>query len=95
MNVARASRLRVCAWVALSVAVLSAAVACGERVEVGLANAPSLERKSEPKSQNDVITVGEEGCRNRDGGPSELASTAGCQTNTTASLIDGGVAPGR
>jgi hypothetical protein len=75
----------------LSIATLAvgALIACGERVEVGLANAPSLERKTEPKSQNDVITTGEEGCRTRDGGPSEIALTAGCQANLPAGVPDG------
>jgi hypothetical protein len=50
--------------------------ACGERIEAGLANAPSIERKSEPRQQYDVVADGEEGCTNRDGGAS-IASAAG------------------
>jgi hypothetical protein len=55
--------------------------ACGERVEAGLANAPSLERKSEPRQDYDVIAVGDEGCRNRDGGASLASSSDGCKRN--------------
>jgi hypothetical protein len=67
---------------------LVALVACGERIEAGLANAPSLERKSEPRQQYDVIAVGDEGCRDRDGGASIASATDGCKQNAPAIVAD-------
>jgi hypothetical protein len=57
-------------------------LACGERIEAGLANAPSLERKSEPRQPYDVIAVGDEGCASRDGGATVATATAGCRQNS-------------
>jgi|HubBroStandDraft_2_1064218.scaffolds.fasta_scaffold33843_5 hypothetical protein len=51
--------------------------ACGERVEAGLANAPSIERKTEPRSAYDVVSNGDEGCANRNGGGA-ATSASGC-----------------
>jgi len=72
---------------------LVALVACGERIEAGLANAPSLERKSDPRQQYDVIAVGDEGCRNRDGGASIASATDGCKQNAPMILGDAAGAP--
>ncbi|HEY5146342.1 MAG TPA: hypothetical protein VII82_06230, partial [Polyangiaceae bacterium] len=72
---------------------LLALVACGERIEAGLANAPSLERKSEPRQQYDVIAVGDEGCRNRDGGASVASATDGCKQNEATPLADAAGGP--
>jgi len=74
-----------CAWPGALVFALAGfvgLVACGERIEAGLANAPSLERKSEPRQQYDVIAVGDEGCVSRDGGASVATATAGCRQNS-------------
>jgi hypothetical protein len=73
---------------ALALLVLAALVACGERIEAGLANAPSLERKSDPRQPYDVIAVGDEGCRNRDGGASLASATDGCKQNAPMALAD-------
>jgi hypothetical protein len=62
---------------------------CGERVEAGLANAPSIERKTEPRNQYDVITNGDEGCANRNGGPGSAAAGAPCP-NVLARAADAG-----
>ena len=37
-------------------------VACGSRVEAGLANAPAIERTSRPQRLHDVIADGHESC---------------------------------
>jgi hypothetical protein len=66
----------VCLGVGVGVGVF---VACGERFEAGLANAPSIERKSEPRQTYDVITGGEEGCASRDGGASIASARGGCK----------------
>jgi hypothetical protein len=88
--------VRKCALAVVLAAVGLGVVACGERIEAGLANAPSLERKSEPKFQNDVITVGAEGCTGRDGGPTVATGTLGCDQNTSAFLADAsGPSPSR
>ncbi len=67
---------------------IAALVACGERFEAGLANAPSMERKSEPRQQYDVITGGEEGCASRDGGASIVSARGGCKQNTGSAIAD-------
>jgi hypothetical protein len=65
---------------------------CGERVEAGLANAPSMERKSEPRNQYDTVSNGDEGCASRNG--SSVASSAGaCPKGTTQALADAGKVP--
>jgi hypothetical protein len=74
-----------CAWPGALVFALAGFVgflACGERIEAGLANAPSLERKSEPRQQYDVIAVGDEACASRDGGATVATATAGCRQNS-------------
>jgi hypothetical protein len=63
-------------------------LACGERIEAGLANAPSIERKSEPRQQYDVITGGEEGCTNRDGGPTIASAAGGCRSIGVIAVAD-------
>jgi hypothetical protein len=66
--------------------------ACGERVEAGLANAPSIERKSEPRNQYDTVSNGDEGCASQNG--SSIASSAGaCPKGTTRALADAGKSP--
>jgi hypothetical protein len=42
--------------------VLLVAAGCGERVEAGLANAPSLQRQSRPRGAHDVISNGPDSC---------------------------------
>jgi hypothetical protein len=69
--------------------------ACGERVEAGLANAPSLERKSVSRQGYDVIAVGDEGCTNRDGGSSMASSSDGCKQNAPLLLADAASDPSR
>jgi len=69
-------------------AVIAAVVACGEQVEAGLANAPSIERKTEPRQQYDVISNGEEGCAGRDGGASIASAAGGCRQNTGSPIAD-------
>jgi len=65
---------------------------CGERVEAGLANAPSMERTSEPRNQYDTISNGDEGCASLDG--SSIASSAGaCPKGTTQAVADAGKGP--
>jgi hypothetical protein len=56
----------------------AALAACGGQFEPGLANAPSIERKTEPRNQNDSISNGPEGCSNADGGPSVASTAGGC-----------------
>jgi hypothetical protein len=46
-------------WIAATALSLAA---CGERVEAGLANAPSMQRSSRPRSGHDVIANGDESC---------------------------------
>jgi hypothetical protein len=77
------ARSSVLALAFAALASVATIAACGERIEAGLANAPSLERKSDPRSQYDVIAVGDEGCGNRDGGAGIASRTAGCRQNTT------------
>jgi hypothetical protein len=67
---------------------LATVLACGERFEAGLANAPSLERKSEPRQQYDVISSGDEGCASRDGGASILSAAGGCKQNAGNVMAD-------
>jgi hypothetical protein len=55
--------------------------ACGERVEAGLANAPSIERKTEPRNAYDVVSNGDEGCANRYGGGG-ANSVGGCEKHS-------------
>jgi hypothetical protein len=81
------SALALCACVGVGL------VACGERFEAGLANAPSLERKTEPRSQNDVIAVGEEGCESRDGGATVASGTMGCRQNLATARVEDAGAP--
>ena len=83
----------VSATAALGLVALVALVACGERIEAGLANAPSLERKSEPRQPYDVIAVGDEGCKNRDGGASVASATDGCKQNAPLTLADAAGGP--
>jgi len=65
---------------------------CGERVEAGLANAPSMERKSEPRNQYDTISNGDEGCASQNG--SSIASSAGaCPKGATQALAEAGKGP--
>ena len=82
--------------ICLRIAVLAVALGgCGERIEAGLANAPSLERKSEPRSQHDALSNGDEGCANRNGGGS-VASVAGACPKGGAQVVadaDAGEAP--
>jgi hypothetical protein len=66
------------------------AFACGERVELGLANAPSMERKSEPRQQYDVIAVGDEGCASRDGGASTASAAGGCSRGGAQAIATNG-----
>jgi hypothetical protein len=71
--------------------VLSVAlVGCGERVEAGLANAPSIERKTEPRTQYDVLSNGDEGCANRGTGSSLGSGAAGCSKVAVQGAPDGG-----
>jgi hypothetical protein len=74
--------------------VAAALFGCGERVEAGLANAPSLERKSEPRSQYDVVSTGPEGCTSTNGGASVASAAGGCKQNSTgpAPVADSGSA---
>ena len=67
-------------------------VACGERIEAGLANAPSLQRKSEPVNQYDVLATGDEGCTNRDGGASIASAAGGCPKGGALVVPDAGPA---
>jgi len=69
-------------------AAFAVVVACGERFEAGLANAPSVERKSEPRQQYDIISNGDEGCASRDGGASIASSAGGCKPNRPAIVAD-------
>ena len=71
------------------VVVLAAALCgCGERVEAGLANAPSIERKSEPRSPYDTVSNGDEGCASPTG--TGIASAAGACPKGTAARGDAG-----
>lgn len=69
-------------------AAIVAVVACGERLEAGLANAPSIERKSEPRQPYDVIASGDEACANRDGGASIASAAGGCRQNARSAVAD-------
>ena len=62
---------------------------CGEGFQAGLANAPSAERKSEPRRPYDVITTGDEACKGRGGGAS-VASAADACGPQGAPLADAG-----
>ena len=79
--------LRRLAYLGAAIATLAA---CGERFQAGLANAPSLERKSEPRQQYDAITGGDEGCKSRDGGPSVVSAAGGCKQSSGSTVIDAG-----
>jgi hypothetical protein len=70
------------------VVVAAALWGCGERVEAGLANAPSIERKSEPRSQYDTVSNGDEGCTTPSG--SGIASAAGACPKETLTRGDAG-----
>jgi hypothetical protein len=61
--------------------------ACGERVEAGLANAPSIERKTEPRNAYDIVSNGDEGCANRSGGGGANA-LGGCPKHGAQVLAD-------
>lgn len=61
--------------------------ACGERVEAGLANAPSIERKTEPRNAYDVVSNGDEGCTNRNGGGT-ATSAGGCPKHGAQTSAD-------
>jgi hypothetical protein len=65
---------------------------CGERFQAGLANAPSAERKSEPRREYDVISTGDEACNGRTGGAS-VASAADACGKQAAPLADAGPTP--
>jgi hypothetical protein len=67
--------------------VAAALLGCGERVEAGLANAPSLERKSDPRTQYDVVSTGPEGCTNANGGSSVASAAGGCPKNSAAAPL--------
>jgi hypothetical protein len=66
---------------------------CGERVEAGLANAPSIERKTEPRNQYDVISNGDEGCKNRNGGPGIASAAGACPKHGSQVVADAGPEP--
>jgi hypothetical protein len=66
---------------------------CGERVEAGLANAPSIERKSEPRNQYDIISNGDEGCTNRNGGPGIASAAGACPKRGSQIVADAGPDP--
>jgi hypothetical protein len=59
----------------LCIALLSGA-ACGEQVEAGLANAPSIERTSVPTRHHDVIANGDDSCPRAAGGNDPLPNRA-------------------
>jgi hypothetical protein len=59
----------------LATAVVSIALAaCGERVEAGLANAPSMERQTRPRLGHDVISNGDDSCPRTVGGLDPLTN---------------------
>jgi hypothetical protein len=47
---------------ALALLAAAGVAGCGERVEAGLANAPSLQRQSRPRNEHDVISNGPDSC---------------------------------
>jgi hypothetical protein len=73
--------------------VLAVLALCGcEGFQAGLANAPSAERKTEPRRQYDVISTGDEACKGRAGGAS-VASAADACGRQTAPIADAGPPP--
>jgi hypothetical protein len=66
---------------------------CGQRVEAGLANAPSMQRKSEPRTQYDVISNGDEGCSSRNGGPGIASAGGACPKRGTQLQADASQGP--
>jgi hypothetical protein len=76
------------------VVVFASALGCGERVEAGLANAPSIERKTEPRNQYDTISTGDEGCANQNGGASVASAAGACQNGVTKTKVLADAGPG-
>jgi hypothetical protein len=81
-------RLRSC-----QVLAVLALYGCGERFQAGLANAPSAERKSEPRREYDVITTGDEACKGRAGGAGVASAAGACGTEATPTAADAGPTP--
>jgi hypothetical protein len=66
---------------------------CGEQFQAGLSNAPSAERKSEPRRGYDVISTGDEACKGRTGGAGVASAAGACGTQAAPIGADGGPTP--